>query len=193
MRRTEKVSRKLLCTFSRYSTTAEKVQSQLEWRMKDCAGYRRSIQAFCVTMSFRLLQPCAHAAGSVPVQVFVGVMHYWSGRGVGGVASSEAGGPSPPGSAVSAAGGAAFAAERRYADIVLSCRLTPPEVTGFVAEAKVDAHIQEISYAEHIKAWVATIFEIRLATARTVFFENKARLVCGIGTTAESYRLRPLK
>lgn len=62
---------------------------------------------------------------------------------------------------MSAAGGAAFAAERRYADIVLSCRLTPKEVTGFVAEAKVDPHVQEIAYSEHIKTWVATIFEIR--------------------------------
>lgn len=70
--------------------------------------------------------------------------------------------PSPPQSASS--GAAAFAAERRYADIVTSCRLSVPEVTGFVAEARVDPELQEINYQEHIKAWVAIIFEIRSRT-----------------------------
>ncbi|XP_026190867.1 uncharacterized protein LOC34620855 [Cyclospora cayetanensis] len=97
--------------------------------------------------------------GSVPAHVFVGVMHYWTSRG--GVHAPETGGISLPTSATSAGGGAALAAERRYADIVLSCRLTPSEVTGFVAEAKVDPHAQEISYAEHIKGWIGSIFEIR--------------------------------
>ncbi|CDI81155.1 hypothetical protein, conserved [Eimeria acervulina] len=99
--------------------------------------------------------------GSVPAQVFVGVMHYWSARNGSGSTSGEAGSPLPLNSVSSLSGGAALAAERRYADIVMSCRLTPAEVTGFVAEAKVDPLVQEISYTEHIKAWVATIFEIR--------------------------------
>ena len=97
----------------------------------------------------------------MPAQVFVGVMHYWSARNGSGSTSGEAGSPLPLNSVSSLSGGAALAAERRYADIVMSCRLTPAEVTGFVAEAKVDPLVQEISYTEHIKAWVATIFEIR--------------------------------
>lgn len=97
----------------------------------------------------------------MPAQVFVGVMHYWSARNGCGSTSGEAGSPLPLNSVSSLSGGAALAAERRYADIVMSCRLTPAEVTGFVAEAKVDPLVQEISYTEHIKAWVATIFEIR--------------------------------
>lgn len=99
--------------------------------------------------------------GSVPAQVFVSVMHYWSARNGTNSTPAEAGNPLPLNSASSSSGGAALAAERRYADIVMSCRLTPAEVTGFVAEAKVDPLVQEISYTEHIKAWVATIFEIR--------------------------------
>ncbi|CDI75728.1 hypothetical protein, conserved [Eimeria praecox] len=99
--------------------------------------------------------------GSVPAQVFVGVMHYWSARSGTTSSSAEASSPPPLNSVSSLSGGAALAAERRYADIVMSCRLTPAEVTGFVAEAKVDPVVQEISYTEHIKAWVATIFEIR--------------------------------
>lgn len=107
------------------------------------------------------LRICAFITGSVPAQVFVGVMHYWSARNGTAATSLDNGGFSPPAPATSSSGGAALAAERRYADIVMSCRLSPPEVTGFVAEAKVDPLVQEISYTEHIKAWVATIFEIR--------------------------------
>ncbi|CDJ50081.1 hypothetical protein, conserved [Eimeria brunetti] len=99
--------------------------------------------------------------GSVPAQVFVGVMHYWSARSGTISTSADGGNPLPLNSVSNSSGGAALAAERRYADIVMSCRLTPAEVTGFVAEAKVDPLVQEISYTEHIKAWVATIFEIR--------------------------------
>ncbi|KAL8270680.1 hypothetical protein Esti_005396 [Eimeria stiedai] len=99
--------------------------------------------------------------GSVPIQMFVGVMHYWSNRAAGGDAAGETGNISPPALAASAAGGASFAAERRYADIVSSCQLTQQEVTGFVAEAKIDSRSQEIKYSEHIKAWVGIIFEIR--------------------------------
>ncbi|KAL8430593.1 hypothetical protein Efla_000538 [Eimeria flavescens] len=99
--------------------------------------------------------------GLVPIQMFVGVMFYWFDKEFGGQCATEPGGPTPPASAMSMSGGAAFTAERRYADIVLSCRLSPQEVTGFVAEAKVDPHGQEIAYSEHIKAWIGTIFEMR--------------------------------
>ncbi|KAF4638581.1 hypothetical protein TGRH88_061890 [Toxoplasma gondii] len=71
------------------------------------------------------------------------------------------GGPSTFGLQGGSPGSAAAAAERRYADVVASCRLSVEEITGFLAEVEVDEHHQEVAYQEHIKTWVPIVFEMR--------------------------------
>ncbi|CBZ55975.1 conserved hypothetical protein [Neospora caninum Liverpool] len=72
------------------------------------------------------------------------------------------GGPQGPSGLQSGpAGSAAAAAERRYADVVASCRLSVEEITGLLAEVDVDDQRQEVAYQEHIKTWIPIVFEMR--------------------------------
>ncbi|PHJ17159.1 28 kda a-kinase anchor [Cystoisospora suis] len=84
------------------------------------------------------------------------------GNGNNGV---EPNGKTGPGnssvSATGPAGSAAAAAERRYADVVASCRLSAEEITGILAEVEIDEHQQEVSYQDHIRTWIPIVFEIR--------------------------------
>ncbi|PFH38198.1 hypothetical protein BESB_005390 [Besnoitia besnoiti] len=77
----------------------------------------------------------------------------------GGLGSPSSGAVEPHGG--SHAGAAAAAAERRYADVVASCRLSVQEVTGILAEAEVDEQQQEVAYHEHIRTWIPIVFEMR--------------------------------
>lgn len=78
-----------------------------------------------------------------------------NGKAGSGNSSAPAAGP---------AGSAAAAAERRYADVVASCRLSMEEITGILAEVDVDEHQQEVSYQDHIRTWIPIVFEMRCSS-----------------------------